>query len=660
MPRALIVDDNPENRYLLQCLLSANGFEVISASNGREALDRAESLVPDLVLSDILMPVMDGFSLCREWKQSARLKTVPFVFYTATYTDPQDEQFARSLGADLFVVKPAEPNELIRVVHGLLDKHSQGELPPQSSTITNEAPYLRQYNEVLIRKLEDKLLQVERANQHLLIKDYAIASSKSGIAMADLTGRINYTNDSFVRLWRREDEEIMGQGLERLFSRNEQWAAVSEQLQRSRYWSGQLLGRGRASGDFVAQTEIHTVCDTQGVPLCLMVVCSDITEQERMRQELQRAQRMESLSQFAAGIAHDFNNLLTAIFAVLDLSNPASAEVLDPTLRASIIGAFQRAREMTRRLLNFGKGTAAPRRVVPIRPIVEESCRLSLAGSSTRLDIECREPLCEVHANATELGEVFGNIALNARQAMQDSGELRVSITNQTVGDADATSLGPGEYVSIEFKDSGPGIDAATQQRIFEPFFTSKPEGSGLGLAMSRAIVNSYGGQIELSSSLGTGTTFRVWLPATAQLTKVASATPVPLPDRVAGRILVLDDDETIGRIMSCQLQKQGYEVQVATDGARAIELHRQARTDGQAFDLLIFDLTVSNGLGGAAALAVLRGESPGIVALACSGRADEATAAEVKAQGFVGLLAKPFLAHELASLVSAVIARRP
>ena len=209
MPTALIVDDNGDNRYLLECILSAKGFDVISAANGLEALSRAENSLPDLVLSDILMPVMDGFSFCRQWKQSQRFKAIPFVFYTATYTDPKDEEFALSLGADLFIVKPADPDELVRLVQSVLERRAAGQLLTLADGPNDETPYLRQYNEVLIRKLEDKLLQVEKANQGLLVKDFAIASSRAGIAIADLDGCINYANAAFSRLWSKGNESLV-------------------------------------------------------------------------------------------------------------------------------------------------------------------------------------------------------------------------------------------------------------------------------------------------------------------------------------------------------------------------------------------------------------------------------------------------------------------
>jgi CheY-like chemotaxis protein len=390
-----------------------------------------------------------------------------------------------------------------------------------------------------------------------------------------------------------------------------------------------------------------------------MIRCTDITEQQRMQEELQRAQRLESLSQFAAGIAHDLNNLLTMIFAHLNLNEGQPATIVEPKERTALVNAFERARDLSRRLLSFGKGTTAPRLVVSVKAAVEESCNLSLAGSATELRLELSESLYNVQANPTELSEVFCNIILNARQVMRDAGTLLVSAANHEVGRDPKIELRPGQYVLIEFRDNGPGITAAMQQRIFEPFFTSRRGGSGLGLAMSRAIVNSYGGKITVESSEGLGAAFQVWLPAADE--PLADETPVPEPDtdRGTARILVLDDEELICRLAARHLERLGYQVSTANTGEEIIAQYKKARQEGRPFDLYILDLSIQNGMGGAATLAALRDLDADVVALACTGRADEGAIAEVKAQGFVGLLGKPFWVHELASMVKAAMATR-
>jgi CheY-like chemotaxis protein len=167
MTKLLIVDDDQQSLYILQVLLTTSGFAVESASNGVEALELARRTPPDMIISDILMPVMDGFALCRAWKADERLKDIPFVFYTATYTDPQDEDFALSLGAERFIVKPSEPDSFLLLLWEVIETHQAGKLVAPSGPTEDEEVYYKEYNRTLIRKLEDKVLELKRANLSL-------------------------------------------------------------------------------------------------------------------------------------------------------------------------------------------------------------------------------------------------------------------------------------------------------------------------------------------------------------------------------------------------------------------------------------------------------------------------------------------------------------
>jgi PAS domain S-box-containing protein len=167
MIKTLIVDDNKQNLYVLQILLKGHGYEVISAKNGAEALEKARRDLPDVIITDILMPVMDGFTLCREWKSDERLKEIPLIFYTATYADPKDEEFALSLGAERFIVKPVEPDVFIEMLREVIDENETKGLVAPHELIEEGEVYYKKYNEALIRKLEDKMLQLEEANREL-------------------------------------------------------------------------------------------------------------------------------------------------------------------------------------------------------------------------------------------------------------------------------------------------------------------------------------------------------------------------------------------------------------------------------------------------------------------------------------------------------------
>ncbi len=660
MPTALIVDDEEEGLYFLQCLLSANGFEVLAASNGKEALELAEKTLPDLVISDILMPVMDGFMLCRAWKQSARFKSIPFFFYTATYTDARDEEFALNLGADLFMVKPMDPEELMQIIRELMERHRRGALRTAVPALKEETTYLQIYNRALVRKLEHKVTQLEEANRALGIKDFAIATSIAGFVLTDLSGTITYVNNSFAQIWGYGREELEGKSLLALIGGETAAASVFKNLRNKGHWMGELKASKKNGLPLMVQVAAHTVTGSNKEPICLMASCVDVTEHKRLQEELRRSQNLEALSIFAAGIAHDFNNLLTGLFNSLELVQ----EHLPPDTPAReqfaiATSAFERARDLTQNLLTFAKGGSAVRRAVDVRNIIQESCVLSLSGSGIRHEFAADEDLGRVEANANQLSQVFTNIILNARQAMADNGFLKITAGNCRLKAAQVGDLPEGKYVTIRFKDSGPGIPEKVIPKIFDPFFSTKQKGSGLGLATSFSIVKEHGGHIQASSHAGGGAEFEIWLPYQPGTKAEAFQDAVAKLPTGSGRILVMDDEECIRSIAQTMLVQAGYEVTGAADGQEAVRLYAKALSTRNPYDLVILDLTVRGGKGGEEALADMLKLNPGAVVLASTGYSNNAALAQFKQLGFAGTLPKPYSRYELLSIVKSTISQR-
>ncbi len=660
MPKALIVDDKSENLYLMRTLLAAKGFEVTTASNGQEALRSAEKDPPDILISDVLMPVMDGFTLCREWKKDKRLLPIPFVFYTATYTDPKDEEFALSLGADLFIVKPKDPEELARLILDTFEKFGSGEIARSSTRAPDEEVFFQTYNRTLVRKLEEKVLDLEEANRALAVKDFAIASAISGIILADSAGTLTYANAAFSGMWGYPSGELAGLNIRDLAADKEQAFRVLSVLKTDGRWIGEIEAEKKDGTTFTVQMAAHAVKGSDGNTICLMASCIDVSDQVRMREELQRAQKLESLSLFAAGIAHDFNNLLTGIFNGLDimrdslpLQSPAKPQF------DMAMSVFERAKDLTRRLLSFTKGETSRRRRLEVEDIVRESCALSLSGSSIRHSVTVCEGPWVVEADANQLSQVFNNIVINARQAMQDQGLMEISIENRVLSADAIGGLPAGDYVSIRFQDTGPGIPENTMPHIFDPFFSTKMEGSGLGLATSYAIAKDHGGHIGASSRPGSGAVFEVWLPALRAGQKEREKTQAPEKIGGYGRILVMDDEETIRELAEYILKKGGYEVTCAESGREALEIYRSAADEHHPFDLVILDLTVRGGMGGEETLAELQRVNPRIAAIASTGYSDEGTNSRLKEAGFLAQLPKPYRSYELLSVVKAVITSR-
>jgi two-component system, cell cycle sensor histidine kinase and response regulator CckA len=659
MPIALIVDDKEEGLYLLECLLSSNGYRVITASNGQEALDRAGKILPDLIISDILMPVMDGFMLCRRWKQDERFRSIPFIFYTATYTDARDEEFALNLGADLFLVKPKDPEVFMQIIEDFLEKHRKGELLPSMPALKEESNYLQTYNSALVRKLEEKLLQLEEANKALGIKDFAIATSIAGVVMSDLLGKITYVNHAFAEMWGCESAEFIGKSMLDLAWDKDVVSTMIEKLRFKGHWIGELNSSRRGGLPFIVQVVAHMVTGSNFEPICIMASCIDITERKRLEEENQRNQNLEALSLFAAGISHDFNNLLTGLFNSLELAreelppgNPAEKHF------AVAISVFERARDLAQNLLTFAKGGSTLRRPVSVSNIIRESCTLSLSGSAIRHEFLEDEHLALVEANANQLSQVFNNIIINARQAMGDSGILMISAGHCDLQSDQIGKLPKGNYVVIRFEDNGPGIPETLIPKIFNPFFSTKVAGSGLGLATSYSIVKNHGGHIQASSRPGGGARFEIWLPA-QQGEKPQEIEALDLESaRGSGHILIMDDEEGIRSIAQALLGRAGYEVAVAANGKEALDLYRAALTSGNPFDAVILDLTIRGGIGGERTLSELLKINPHVVAIASTGYSNSATLAQLKQSGFAGSLPKPYTKFELLSVVKSATSR--
>ncbi len=651
MRRALIVDDHAENLYLLTAVLGASGYKVECAANGQEALACASARPPHLIVSDILMPVMDGFTLCRACRQHPQLASVPFVFYTATYTDPADEHLALSAGADLYLVKPMEPDAFMARIAEVVNRGALGQPHRGPAAELDDVSYLREYSSALVRKLEDKVAALEDANRSLAIKDFALTSAPSGILLVEFDTRVTYANDAATILLARSADALVGASLAALFGESARWSEAAAAIATEGRWAGELDAVGPATDRRTVIARVNTVRGSGPRPLSLMVSLEDVTEQRRMAGEVERSQRLAALSLFAAGVAHDFNNLLTGLFGNIELAmaDLPAAHTARTRLQYAAV-AFERARDLTDRLLTFAKGRPTATREVSPAELLRECCALSLAGSSVTCVIDADGASWTVLGDANQLSRVFTNILVNARQAMAGTGTVRVSVANhESPSDA-------GRFVCVTISDDGPGLSPEAQHHLFDPMFTTKLDGTGLGLATCHAIVQAHGGHIEASTTPGRGATFRVYLPAGAETkappNQEAAPTQAPALDRA--RVLVMDDERLVREIASRMLRGGGCDVASAECGEQALEMCAQAVRDGQPFDVVVLDLTVPGGMGGLEVIEHLGDVSPDARVIVSSGYGPLAT--EKLGRRPAALLPKPYRMHELLACVRAVL----
>lgn len=660
MSRALIVDDNQENRYFLKCLLSAEGYEVIEANNGREALESTKTHRFDLAISDILMPVMDGFSLCREWKSNSELSQIPFVFYTATYTDPKDEVFAMSLGADQFIVKPMDPAVLREQIRGVVQRQRGGVLNRGFQAPSEETPYLQQYNAVLVRKLEDKLLELAQANQTLLVKEFAIDSSTSGIVLTDPVGIVTYANPAMCRWCGRSQADILGQKMDQLVGLPDAWMGLISGTDQEWHIEARLKAETDVGAAVWLRVSAHKIVAQDGQQLGMMFSCQDVSEETRLRQELSRIQQLESLGLFAAGVAHDFNNLLMSVFAALELDGiPDVSDRERAEYRAMALAGFERAKDLTRKLLAFSKASVTNRRVVDLCQILEECIALSLSGSGIQCERQYAPGRHLVFADPGQISRVFSNLLVNARQAMRDRGSMVVVVDVGGQMQPDRADPGALGCVTVRVTDSGPGIAPDVMPRIFEPYYTTKPEGSGLGLPTSQAIILEHGGRIQAFSQPGVGATFEVCLPLTLERDEPPRLMASERPTWSTGRILVMDDQVTIQALTQRTLERAGYSVVVVSNGEQALLEFARAQSMGLPFDLVMLDFTVRGGMGGVETLSAMRRSDKDVPAIASTGYSDQVTTTYLLEHGFAAVLGKPFLVHELLATIGTVLPSR-
>lgn len=376
-----------------------------------------------------------------------------------------------------------------------------------------------------------------------------------------------------------------------------------------------------------------------------------LAERREIEDELGRARRLESLGMLAGGIAHDFNNLMMIIMGNLALIRIDPAIDSEGRTRvANAESALRRARDLTTRLMTFSRGGAPVKSAAGIAEVVHESAAFVLSGTSVRAEIDLPQNLWPVEIDAGQMNQVITNLLLNSIEAMPDGGQ--VSVFARNLPDAPPT-LAKGRYIELILSDSGHGIPAESLDRIFDPYFSTKERGSGLGLATSYSIVNRHGGKLTVESTVGRGTTFRIFLPASATPAERQTAPAAKLASGGGGRVLVMDDEPAVREVIESLLRGHGYEVECSADGEAAIERLRAAQEVGRRFDVAILDLTVPGGIGGKETVKRLRALDPELKAVVVSGYSNDPVMANFSDYGFDGCVRKPFQLDELARTVA-------
>src|SRR5581483_9860483 len=378
---------------------------------------------------------------------------------------------------------------------------------------------------------------------------------------------------------------------------------------------------------------------------------AEIVQRREVEEELLRARKLESLGVMAGGIAHDFNNFLTVVQGGIEVISARVnfaevQEILD-----KMAAACRRAAFLSSQLLTFAKGGAPVRRVVSVSTLLTDAVQLIRAGAAVSISVHIEEDLRPVEVDPNQMSQALQNVLLNARQSMAQGGIIEVR-----AGNAVAPDSSEDPWVKISIRDYGCGIPDDILPRIFDPYFTTKLGGTGLGLATAYAIVTKHGGRISAESKPGEGTVFTMELPATQKSPGPNAPASAKLQPGME-RVLVMDDEEPIRTLLKAILTKLGYEVETARDGAEAVALYESARATGNAFHAVLLDVTVPGGMGGLETAAKLKELDPSAKLIVSSGYSDAPVMSDFKKYGFDDVIPKPWTATQLSEVFSRVLA---
>jgi len=604
--KILIVDDNADDRKILHQYLTHFGDEILQASDGAQGFASAMRERPDLIISDIMMPNVDGFGFLRELRRTPELLQTPFVFYTAVYTGTKDEELAYALGVDAFMAKPLEPEELLSQLKELLARLDKTKKRPLDILLEEDEAYLRKYSQVVAARLETKVRELEEANHQLSVQKThyrnLFNSMRDVLIIADSSRKIIDINQPALReTFGYENEEVIGRRTDLFYGSKETFEQVGKEffdLQNPQQIRLLDVEYRRKNGDlFIGELLAQKLVDEFGQAIGNIGVVRDVTEQRRTAEQLRHAQKMESIGTLAGGIAHDFNNILAAIIGYGGMVHrKMNADDPQRPKMEHLLEAADRAAHLTKELLLFSRKQALERKTVDINQIVSKSEKFlkRVIAADIEFILNIQPVPLPVLADAYQLEQVLMNIVTNARDAMPRGGTLTLSTEVIQFDDTFASTLGlrnPGDYALVTVSDTGAGMNQAIQKRLFEPFFTTKEigKGTGLGLSIAYGIIQQHDGQICVESMPGKGTTLRIYLPLIAS--EAATQPDLEEIEPLIGgteTILLAEDNDMVRVLTRTILTESGYTVIEAGNGEEAVQKYL---ADKDSIDLLLFDI---------------------------------------------------------------------
>ena len=685
MARVLVVDDRPVNRDLVRTLLVHRGHQVVEAGDGAEALRQARREPPDLVITDVLMPGMDGCELVRELRALPDTAQIPVVFYTANYLEDEVRPIADAYGVASVLPKTSDP----RVVLGTIDRLLGG-APVSPPPPTPDPEAVQKHLQTVSAKLVQKVRELEAKEDALRESEERFRrmaeSAPVGMFLGDAEAHAVYVNPRFAEIVGRPAADLLGHRW------RDRVGLPADAFDAAVLGGGTQAPPARRrcravrpdGSDQWLDVSLSVVWDGDGRRFATIGTIDDVTsvvEAETRKQELdarlQATERLESLGRLAGGVAHDFNNLLTVILASARFAHEAgmrgiaAGQVGDELGRAllddldRVLEAGNRAVNLTAQLLTFGRRDLVQPSVVDLNEVLREISELleRTLGEHVEIVHSLQPGLWPIRADAGQLGQIVLNLAVNARDAMPSGGLLTLCTSNldtvEAPDQAQGTDLPPGRYVRFTVSDTGHGMPPEVVERALDPFFTTKlpGEGTGLGLATVYGIVTRSGGQVRLRSAVGQGTAVDLFVPAAERAARPARE-PSTLDDGAPGgteTILVVDDEPGICDASRRILTGAGYRVSAHTSGQAAVD----AVLAGQRIDLLLTDVVMPR-MSGPDLARQVKLLQPEARVLYMSGYADALLDNQGTLEPGITVLSKPFSAPALLHTVRAVLESVP
>jgi two-component system, cell cycle sensor histidine kinase and response regulator CckA len=587
----------------------------------------------DLILSDFTMPGFNGLSALA--LAGRHCPDTPFIFLSGTIGEDAAVEALKN-GATDYVIKD-RMSRLVPVIRRALQSVHESKIRKETE-----------------RKLREQAELLDKA--------------RDAICVTDIEGRITYSNQSAERLFGWTGATAQGQLLSELLSKlgcTPQIKAAHQALKSADSWTGLLQIKGQNSDPLVVESRWTLVRDAEGQDQSILIINTDITEQDKLEKQFLRAQRLESIGTLAGGIAHDLNNTLTPILIAVDmLRQEVTDERLVRLLNVMDTSAHHGA-NLIRQVLTFARGNETDAERMPVQPslIIRDVVELisETFPRSIKISSETATSLHFVQGNHTQLGQVLMNLCVNARDAMLEGGQLTINAQNVVIDETTARAnpgAQPGRHVLIAIADTGCGIPPDIIDRIFDPFFTTKKqgEGTGLGLATTLGIIKTHGGFLQVQSAIGQGTEFRIYLPAILESTE-ATHKPPAMTATIHGRgetVLVIDDEASVREIVGATLEVYGYKVILAGDGHIGIDLYRRHADEIKA---VLTDMMMPT-MQGTQVIAALHAIKPDLPIMAMSGLLDSKKFDFTLEPGRLQILQKPMSSDQLLRAVHELLSQ--